>query len=80
MQSVVLATLLQGAENFKKLAIALVVGIVLLALGRHIMQDNNRGAWSSAPMVIFILIIASAAGVVALRSFGLNVLDFAQGK
>jgi uncharacterized YccA/Bax inhibitor family protein len=80
MLLLVIAGLLQGADNFKKFAIAVVVGVVVLALGRHIAQDNTRAAWGSAPMVIFILIIAVPAGIIALRSFGLNILDFAQGK
>jgi hypothetical protein len=77
----VFADFVGGAQNFKKFASSAVFGLVVLALGKHFITDNHRTAYSSSPLVIFILIlVGGAAGLTALRSFGVNILDFAQGK
>jgi hypothetical protein len=52
-------------------------GLIMLALGKHFITDNHRQAYSSGPVVLFILFLAGgAAGVTSLRAFDVNILDF----
>jgi hypothetical protein len=77
----VFGDIISGSQNFKKFASTTVFGLIMLALGKHFITDNHRQAYSSSPLVLFILVLAGgAAGVASLRSFGVNLLDFVQGK
>lgn len=69
----VTADLVAQGHKFKDVVMAFAIGILILFLVGKVARDDHRGAWSAVPIVLVVLILASAGGARALRDGGLAV-------
>jgi hypothetical protein len=78
-QFIVFADIVEGSKNVKTVAQSLAFAIVVVGLALLFFRDETRRAYRGIPLIIIIALLGASAGVVALRGFGLSIIDLATG-